>query len=116
MDNLHKSFLMFLGLCIPIRFLIMYFSKITSTEKLQSIGYIYFLISIGMMYIYLTDSRKTGLESFGKKIWWNDLRPIFSIIYFLFAANAIQGNQDAYKYLAFDLILGFVSFILHYFT
>ena len=116
MDNLHKRFLLFLGLCIPIRFLIMYFSKITSVDKLKSIGYIYFLISLGMMYIYLTDSRKTGLETYGKKIWWNDLRPVFSTIYFLFSINAIQGNKDSYKYLISDLILGFVSFILQHFT
>jgi hypothetical protein len=33
------------------------------------------LPAIGFMYIYLTDSRKTGQEVFGQKIWWNHLQP-----------------------------------------
>ena len=116
MDDLHKRFLLFLGFCIPIRFSLMYTSKTSHPDNLRWLGYLYLTMSIGMMYIYLTDSRKTGSETFGKRIWWNDLRPIFSTIYFLFAYNAIQGHPESYTYLVYDIILGFVSFILNHFT
>jgi hypothetical protein len=51
----------------------------------------------------------------GEKIWWNDLRPIHSIFYFLFAYNAIIGNKQAWVYLLADVLLGLISFsIYHY--
>ena len=67
------------------------------------------------MYIYLTGSRQTGAEVFGDKIWWNDLRPIHSLLYFLFAYNAITGNTKSWMYLLLDVIIGLVSFLVfHY--
>jgi hypothetical protein len=115
MNDLEKRFILFIGICIPVRFLVMYYSKTTNYNNLQYLGILYMIISLSMMYIYATDSRKTGLETFGKKIWWNDLRPIFALIYFAFAYNAIQGKEDAYKYLVYDLILGFFAFLYKHF-
>ena len=78
-------------------------------------GYLALLPAIGFFYIYFTDSRQTGVEVFGSKIWWNDLRPLHSLIYFLFAYNAITGNKNAWLYLLFDVIFGLFSFIIfHY--
>ena len=66
--------------------------------------------AIGFTYIYLTDSRKTGPEVMGDKIWWNDLRPIHALLFFLFAYEAINYKTESYKYLLFDVILGLLAF------
>jgi len=77
-------------------------------------GYIALIPAIGFITIYLTDSRKTGPGVFGDKIWWNNLRPMHSLLYFLFAYNAINGNKDAYRYLLFDVIFGLTSFLSYH--
>jgi hypothetical protein len=65
----------------------------------------------------LTGTRKTGQEVFGEKIWWNDLRPLHSLLYFLFAYNAITGNKNSWVYLLIDVIIGLVSFLIfHYYN
>ena len=46
------------------------------------LGYLALLPATEFIYIYLTGSMKTGAESFGEKIWWNNLRPIHSILFF----------------------------------
>ena len=98
MNPLQKRFLMFLIGCIGVRTLFVIIAKYINTKYLKYLGYIALLPAIGFMYIYLTGSRKTGAETFGEKIWWNDLRPIHSILYFLFAYNAILGNTYAWIY------------------
>ena len=82
MNHLQKRFLMFLIGCIGVRTLFVIIAKYINTKYFKYLGYIALLPAIGFMYIYLTGSRKTGAETFGEKIWWNDLRPIHSIFIF----------------------------------
>ena len=106
---------MFLIGCIGLRSLFVVAAKYVNTEYLKYLGYAALLPAIGFMYIYLTGSRKTGAEVFGEKIWWNNLRPVHSILYFLFAYNAITGNSQAWIYLLVDVILGLLSFLIHHY-
>ena len=74
------------------------------------------LPAIGFLYIYFTGSRKTGLEVFGEKIWWNDLRPLHSLLYYWFSWTILFGNKkEAWKILLADVLLGWVSFLMHHF-
>ena len=116
MNPLQKRFLMFLIGCIGVRTLFVIIAKYINTKYLKYLGYIALLPAIGFMYIYLTGSRKTGAETFGEKIWWNDLRPIHSIFYFLFAYNAILGNTYAWIYLLVDVLFGLISFLIHHYV
>jgi len=111
MKDIYKRYIMFLLLCIPTRAYIAYKAKNTSKENLKIMGYISLIVSLSMLFIYLTDLRQSGLETQGAKIWWNNLRPVFSIIYMLFALSAIDGKDYAYKFLIADVILGFIAFI-----
>jgi hypothetical protein len=112
MNNLQKRFLLFLVGCIGSRSVLVYVAKNVSVKYL---GYLALLPAIGFIYLFLTGTRKTGTEVFGDKIWWNDLRPVHSLLYFLFAYNAIYGNSYAWKFLLADVILGLVSFLyFHY--
>ena len=115
MNDIQKRFLLFLIGCIGTRSLFVLIAKNASAKYLPLLGYLALLPAIGFLYIYFTGSRKTGAEVFGEKIWWNDLRPLHSLIYFLFAYNAIIGNNNAWIYLLVDVIIGLISFfIFHY--
>ena len=112
--NLQKRFLLFLVGCIGTRALLVYIAKNANTRLLKYLGYLALLPAIGFIYIYLTDARQTGAEVFGDKIWWNMLRPIHGLLYFLFAYNAINGNTNAWIYLLIDVLFGLASFLIHH--
>jgi hypothetical protein len=116
MTNLQKRMLMFLIGCIGVRSLFVVIAKYINKNYLKYLGYLALLPAIGFIYIYLTGSRKTGPETMGEKIWWNDLRPIHSILYFLFAYNAIIGNKQAWIYLLADVLFGLISFLIHHYV
>ena len=115
MNDIQKRFLLFLIGCIGTRSFFVYVAKNAGPKYLPLLGYLALLPAIGFMYIYLTGSRQTGAEVLGDKIWWNDLRPIHSLLYFLFAYNAIIGNTKSWMYLLLDVTIGLVSFLVfHY--
>jgi hypothetical protein len=115
MNHLQQRFLMFLIGCIGTRSLFVIIAKYINTNYLTYLGYLALLPAIGFIYIYLTGSRKTGAEVFGEEIWWNNLRPIHSILYFLFAYNAIISNAQSWIYLLVDVLIGLISFLLHHY-
>ena len=116
MNHLQQRFLMFLIGCIGIRSIFVVIAKYIDTNYLKYLGFLALLPAIGFIYIYLTGARKTGAEVFGEKIWWNDLRPIHSVLYFLFAYNAIIGNKHSWIYLFIDVLIGLISFLTHHYV
>ena len=117
MNTTQKRFLLFLFGCIGTRTLLVYLAKNVNKTYLKYMGYLSLLPAIGFFYLFLSGSRKTGAEVFGDKIWWNDLRPVHGIMYFLFSYNAINGNQNAWLYLLVDVIIGLISFLsFHYYN
>uniref|UniRef100_A0A6C0DGL9 Uncharacterized protein n=1 Tax=viral metagenome TaxID=1070528 RepID=A0A6C0DGL9_9ZZZZ len=114
MNQLQQRFLMFLIGCIGVRSLFVVIAKYIDPKYLKYLGYLALLPATGFMYIYLTGSRKTGAEVFGEDIWWNNLRPVHSILYFLFAYNAIIGNSQSWIYLLADVTIGLISFLIHH--
>lgn len=115
MNHLQKRFLIFLIGCIGIRFLFVIIAKYINTKYLKYLGYLALLPAIGFIYIYITGTRKTGVGAFGGKIWWNNLRPIHSILYFLFAYNAIIGNKQSWIYLLVDVLIGLITFLIYHY-
>lgn len=117
MNTMQKRFLLFLIGCVGTRTLLVFLVKNANTTFLKYMGYLALLPSVGFFYLFLTGTRKTGLEVFGDKIWWNDLRPIHGLLYFLFAYNAIIGNKFSWIYLLVDVIIGLVGFLgFHYYN
>ena len=115
MNQMQERILLFLIGCIGLRSLFVVIAKYINTKYLKYLGYLALLPAIGFMYIYLTGARQTGAETFGEKIWWNNLRPIHSILYFVFAYNAIIGNTQAWIYLLADVLLGITSFLIYHY-
>jgi hypothetical protein len=115
MNNIQKRFLLFLVGCMGVRFFFVYLAKNINIDYLPYMGYLSLIISFGFMFIFLTGSRKTGPEVNGEKIWWNNLRPIHSILYGLFAYLAITKNNKAWVVLLVDVLIGLFSFLtFHY--
>lgn len=115
MNNIQKRFLLFLFGCIPTRLAITYLAKISPIEYLPILGYIALIPALGFIYLYFSGIRQSGPETFGDKIWWNNLRPIHAIFYLLFAYNAVNKVRTAWLYLMYDVIVGLSSFLIfHY--
>lgn len=115
MNNLQKRFLLFLFGCIPTRLALAYLAKNIPLNWLPLLGYILLIPAFGFIYLFLSGTRKTGPETFGDKIWWNPIRPIHSIFYFMFAYNAINKIRSGWIYLLYDVIFGLISFLIfHY--
>ena len=115
MNTIQKRFLLFLVLCIGLRSSFVYLAKNASANYLQIMGYVALLPAMGFAYIFLTNSRKTGGEVFGDKIWWNYLSPVHSLLYFLFAIFAINKSQHSWKFLLVDVLIGLISFLYNHY-
>lgn len=115
MNNLQKRWAMFLGLCIPARFLLAYIASKLSPRHLKIMGLILTGPLIGWIYIYLTKSRQTAGETFGAPVWWDDLRPIHAAFYLIFVLMALRGDENAYIPLTIDPIFGLLAFIHQHF-
>lgn len=114
MNDLHKRFALFLGLCIPSRLLLGYIAKILPSKFLPYMGVIMLIPVIGWSYIYLTGSRKSGIETLGAPIWWNDLRPLHAGLYFAFVLMAFNKSSHAYLPILFDTLIGLISFFKYH--
>jgi len=109
METETKRILLFLFGCIGVRSYIVYLSR--QKENLPYMIIPAFIIGFGFLYIYFTNSRKTGPEVFGDKIWWNDLRPLHGLLWLSFAILAILKNENAWLVLLSDTLIGLFSFI-----
>lgn len=117
MNTIQKRFLLFLIGCIGTRLLFVYLAKFADKTYLRYMGYLSILPAIGFIYLFFSGARTNGAEVFGDKIWWNNLRPIHGMIYFLFAYNAINGNSLSWIYLLVDVTIGLISFLtFHYYN
>ena len=106
MNKTQKRFLAFLLLCIPTRIAFVLVSKNINKKYLPYLGYLALLPAIGFAYIFVFGKRKRGGETFGQKIWWNNVRPVHSILYLTFAYLAITKSNKAYIPLLIDVIIG----------
>ena len=109
-NNKIKRLLFYLSTCILIRSILDILAKHLNKNNLKIMGYLALIPAIGFILIYLTGSRKTGIEVKGNKIWWNNLRPIHSLLYFIFSFMAINNNNNSWILLFIDVIIGFFAF------
>ena len=115
MNTIQKRFMLFIFGCILTRLILTFIVKNLKQKYLQIAGYIGLILGISFLTIYFLNLRKTGIEVFGDKIWWNDIRPIHGILYLIFAYLAINKNKNAWIILLIDVIFGFVMFINHHY-
>ena len=109
-----KVALLFLFVCIPLRCLLVYIAK-TRPNYLVFMGIIALIQAIGFMYFHVSGTRPTGIETGGKRIWWDQLRIAHSINYFIFAYLAFFNKKIAYIPLLIDVIIGITAWLIHYY-
>ena len=111
---MYSRLLYFLFGCISIRLLFVIIAKYINKKYLPSLGLLALIPFIGFTYIYVNNLRKTGIETGGNEIWWDNLRPIHASLYYIFAVMAFRKHDFAYVPLLIDVILGFLAFVTHF--
>lgn len=104
----------FFLLCLPIRLSLVILSKLLPIEYIKYLGFLLLIPSLGFFTIYLFDLRKTGLETGGKIIWWNNLRVIHGLLYLGYSLYAIKKNKNAWIFLLIDFLVGLSASLFHY--
>ena len=114
MLSIKSRIILFAVGCIGVRLLMAVLAKYINVNYLPYLGYLALIPAFGFSYIYITGSRTSGFEA-GGKIWWYSLRPLHSILYFLFAYNSILKHKElAWKFLSLDVIIGLFAFLRHH--
>ena len=116
MNTIQKRFLLFIFGCVPTRLFLTFIVKNLKPKYLPIAGVLGLILGISFLIIYYYNLRKTGIEVFGDKIWWNDIRQIHGILYLIFAHLAINKNKNAWVILLIDVIFGLVMFINYHYT
>ena len=117
MNNYTIRILLFLFGCIGARIMLAYIVQLYGIQYKNELTALLLIPACGFTYIYMNGLRKTGIEVFKGKIWWNALRPFHAFMYFLAAYFVFTTNNSAYKVILADTLVGFIAFVcyhLHY--
>lgn len=115
MIGIQSRIIYFLFLCIGTRLYLSYLINIVGKEIYKILTTIILIIGCGFLIIYFGGYRKRGLETGGKKIWWNNLRPVHGILYILAAIMMIYGMRyKASIVILVDTIIGLLSFLWYH--
>lgn len=112
-----KRFLVFILGCIGSRLSLSMIAKYIMIDYLPLLAIFTIPISISFMYLYIfgNDVVDKQLEWLGdKKIWWNQLRPVHSILFMIFSILAINKSSYSWLILLLDTIIGLISWLIHH--
>jgi len=102
--------MLFIFGCLGVRSLFAYSAKISSPKILKIYASLAIFVAFVWIYLFVTNSRQTGMEA-GGRIWWNNIRPVHAILYLCFAYSALRNDRNAYLFLVADVVLGAVAFL-----
>lgn len=105
----NKKIVLFVFGCLLVRLSFALISKNINKKMLPLLGKIAIIPAIWLLVLYLGDLRQRG--ALNQKVWWNNLRPLHSILYFTFAYLAMNKNDKAYILLLLDVLIGLIAFI-----
>jgi hypothetical protein len=112
-----KRFLVFILGCIGSRLSLSMIAKYIMIDYLPLLAIFTIPISISFMYLYIfgNDMADKQLEWLGdKKIWWDQLRPLHSILFMIFSILAINKLSYSWLILLLDMIIGLISWLIHH--
>lgn len=106
----NKIINLFIFGCFPVRLFIAFLAyRVTklNISLLPIMGIFGLIIGLGFFY-NIINKRERG--AFNQKVWWQNYRFIHSLLFLLFGVLALQKNENAYKLLFIDVILGLIFF------
>lgn len=112
-----KRILVFLLGCIGSRLFLTILAKYINLDMLPFLAIFTLPISISFMYLYIFGNQTANmqLEWLGdREIWWNQLRPIHSILYMIFSIMAINKLSNAWVILLIDTNFGLIAWLYHH--
>jgi hypothetical protein len=81
------------------------------SEWLRVFAVLLFAIAAGFAIIYTFGLRKTGIETDGRPIWWNVMRPVHAFLYLLAAQRAfLCDGKAASSFVGTDALIGLMVF------
>lgn len=110
-EQLQRTILFLVG-CIGVRTIFVIEAAKIDEKNLPYFGVLALLLAISWILIYTFNLRPTGGEA-GGVIWWNNLRPLHALNYFIFAIMAFKSNKYAWVPLMVDVLIGLVAFLNH---
>lgn len=114
MNDVQKRFILFLLLCIPIRFYISYSLKKLNNKNKNIFTLVTLIIGLGFFTIYVGNFRKKGGETFNENIWWNYLRPFHSFMYIYTSYLIYNNDKHSHLIIFYDTIIGIISFLIYH--
>lgn len=112
--SLQRRWIMFLLGCIGLRLIFVLLARFGSKQILKIMGLLGLIPTIGFTYLWVSNSRLTGMETGGNKIWWHNFRIVHALLYGTFSYLALTNSDKAYIPLAFDVVIGLILFFLHH--
>jgi hypothetical protein len=93
--------------CIAVRLALVILAATAPAALLRALAVPALAIAVGFVTIWTFGLRKTGLETGGKPIWWDSLRPVHALNIMAFAYFAWRGQRAlATTALLVDVLLG----------
>ena len=99
-------------ICVIIRLLLVYVTlRIQPTPSF--VGIVSMIVSIGFLNSYLR-YKESDLGLFKGKVWWNNLRLVHSVLYFIFGLMTLYEIKYSYIILLIDILIGIIGFTNRY--
>jgi hypothetical protein len=114
-EELRRRFVLFLVGCIGIRTGFAFGAAKVDKKYLPYLGVLGLLLAISWVLIYRFNLRPTGREA-GGIIWWNKIRLVHALLYFVFAVLAFSGSDYAWVPLGIDVFVGLTAFVNHHWS
>ena len=113
LNRLQNKILLFLVFCMGVRVGVALLAKYIDKTYLQKLGYLLLLPAMGFIIVYIGGLRgKGGLNQIA---WWNHLRPVHSLLYFIAAFYAIKKDRRSWIVLLLDAGIGLMAFLVYHF-
>ena len=104
---MNSSLSFYYMICILVRVFIAYLAFLSYNSNLRYILVAFlFTVSIVLTYLYITKQRKIG--AFGQKIWWDFLRPIHAILFFISGVLLSTKVKETYIILLISAFIGII--------
>jgi hypothetical protein len=106
-----KNLIKFLGICVPIRFLLVIFSYFMRNKQINSINYIGTVIAILIALGFIYNENKTK-GYFGSNKYWSGI--LHALLFIIFGILFSTLPKYAWNILLLDLIIGIYTVLYHY--